>query len=150
MIFVFLCLTSHHMIIPNSIHIPTNGIISFFNGWVIFHCEDPPPLLRYTPFSHYLLCPGFNMGSLFHFIQLSGSLTFFHGFTTTSGMISQVDKWIHCWILPRYSPYLDRGIRLGGQSVLAGSYTVGPCNVLFCIFITYPQKTKIKHEIPLL
>ena len=38
MIFVFVWLTSFSMIVSRSIHIAANGIISFFYGWVIFHC----------------------------------------------------------------------------------------------------------------
>ena len=38
MVFVFLCLFISLSIIPSrSIH-PTNGKVSFFYGWVIFHC----------------------------------------------------------------------------------------------------------------
>ena len=37
-VFVFLCLISLSIVFSRSIHVATNGTISFFfNGWVIFH-----------------------------------------------------------------------------------------------------------------
>ena len=46
MVFVFLLLTSLSMMISSSIHVATNGIISFFfYGWVTFHCPYVPHLL---------------------------------------------------------------------------------------------------------
>ena len=44
-IFVFVWITSHSMIISRSTHFPANGIISFFYGWVVFHCIYVPHLL---------------------------------------------------------------------------------------------------------
>ena len=46
-IFFFLFwLTSLSMTVSRSIHVTANGIMSFFNGWVIFYCIYVPHLLH--------------------------------------------------------------------------------------------------------
>ena len=52
MIFVFHCLTSLSMIISGSIHVATNGIISFFYGWVLFHCTYIPHFIHSSVCGH--------------------------------------------------------------------------------------------------
>ena len=38
MMVIFLWLTLVYLIISRSIHVAANGIISFFDSWVVFHC----------------------------------------------------------------------------------------------------------------
>ena len=51
MIFVFVWLTLLSMIISRSVHITTNGIISFFYGWAILYCiyEHSSPATPFFP-----------------------------------------------------------------------------------------------------
>ena len=55
-VFVFVWLTSLSIIFSRSIHVAVNGNVSFFYGWVIFHCVYVPHLSSQLSIDGHLSC----------------------------------------------------------------------------------------------